>query len=130
MVRRTRLNKGGRVTASCVQKTPGGTAQLGSKRNAGRGQLFGTAVRAPAAEQAAAPPEVHGPPPVICAQKHPPALPSADPPPLRRNRVAALPSAAGSGEGPPERKAWPPPRVKPISPAVMSTCRSRSGVSA
>src|SRR4051812_30603065 len=25
MVRRTRLNKGGRVTASCVQKTPGGT---------------------------------------------------------------------------------------------------------
>ena len=25
MVRRTRLNKGGRIAASCVQKTPGGT---------------------------------------------------------------------------------------------------------
>src|SRR3954464_10268676 len=29
MVRRTRLNKGGRVTASCVQKTPGGTPGRG-----------------------------------------------------------------------------------------------------
>jgi hypothetical protein len=27
MVRRTRPNKGGRVTASCVQKTKGGTKQ-------------------------------------------------------------------------------------------------------
>ena len=26
MVRRTRLNKGGRIAVSCVQKTPGGTA--------------------------------------------------------------------------------------------------------
>src|SRR4051812_30806433 len=53
--------------------------------------------------------EVHGPPIVTCARQQPPGLPSADHAPLRRNRVAALPSAAGSGEGPPERKAWPPP---------------------
>src|SRR3954467_11470578 len=46
MVRRTRLNKGGRVTASCVQKTTGGTIQRPEKLAPHRRRRHATANRA------------------------------------------------------------------------------------
>src|SRR5205085_5213460 len=64
-----------------------------------------TVVRAPAAEPAAAPTALPGPPTGIGARRQPPDRSSADHPALQRNRGAALLSAAGSGEGRPERKA-------------------------
>src|SRR5215207_4027013 len=73
-------------------------------------------IRASATKQAVVPTAVHCQPPAICARRQPPNLPCADRCPFRCIHVAARQSAAGSGEGPPERKAWPRPEASPSAP--------------